>query len=165
MDDGMICADMGEPILEAKQIPFDGDGDLLNYSLAVNDAILKTAVLSFGNPHAVIEVEDLDSLPIDDLGKAIQQHPSFPQSVNVEFMHCISRSEVAIRIYERGVGETQACGSGACAVAFVATELGLVDHNVQITMSGGQLFAQRKGERIMLTGPAEYIKKECVVSI
>lgn len=163
--DGLLRADMGEPELKRAAIPFIGEGDLIDCPIEVNGKTLRIAVLSLGNPHAVLEVPDVDNFAVEEIGSALQNHACFPNSVNVEFMQCIDRGCIKIRIYERGVGETQACGSGATAAAWVAVRRKLADDRLRVVMPGGELLVEHHRSRMTLTGPAEYVDKEGTVEI
>ncbi len=156
-DDGMIRAAMGQAVTAPERIPFACEGDLMSYPMDVGGREFNIGVLSFGNPHAVVEVARLDDIPVADLGAAMQTHECFPQGVNVEFMQCIDRNTIALRIYERGAGETMACGSGACAAAVIAVRRKRTDSNLRIRMPGGELAAVCDGDSVVLTGPALYV--------
>lgn len=163
LDDGMIRAAMGRAVTVPEQIPFACEGDLMSYPMDVGGREFNIGVLSFGNPHAVVEVARLDDIPVAGLGAAMQTHECFPQGVNVEFMQCIDRNTIALRIYERGAGETMACGSGACAAAVIAVRRNLTDADVRVRMPGGELEAVCDGDSVVLTGPALYVYDGTVV--
>ena len=157
LKDGMVCAAMGKAITAPEEIPFACEGDLMSYPIDVGGREFNIGVISFGNPHAVVEVAQLDDIPIADLGAAMQTHECFPQGVNVEFMQCIDRGTIALRIYERGAGETMACGSGACAAAAIAVRRDLTDASVRVRMPGGELSAVCENDVVTLTGPAAHV--------
>ncbi|TDJ31293.1 MAG: diaminopimelate epimerase [Gammaproteobacteria bacterium] len=155
-DDGRIRVNMGEPVFEPARIPFQTDRRAVDYELEVNQRIQKIGVVSIGNPHAVLRVDDIASAPVDTLGSAIEWHPRFPNRVNVGFMQVDSPSSIRLRVYERGTGETLACGSGACAAVAVGHEQGLLDSRVAVRLPGGELVISwlGKGNPIWMTGPA-----------
>ena len=155
----MITANMGEPSFIPADIPFDSEQQNDLYSIDINNSILKIAALSVGNPHAVLQVDNIDQADVETIGSLIQKHSLFPESVNVGFMQIIDRQNLALRVYERGVGETQACGSGACAAAVAAIKQGLVDKTIEIKLLGGKLTIewQGEGQPILMTGPAETV--------
>jgi diaminopimelate epimerase len=154
--DGRIRVNMGEPVFEPARIPFQADRQAADYELDVNQRIQKIGVVSIGNPHAVLRVDDVASAPVDTLGAAIEWHPRFLNRVNVGFMQVDSPSSIRLRVYERGTGETLACGSGACAAVAIGHEQGLLDSRVAVRLPGGELVIswQGKGNPIWMTGPA-----------
>ena len=154
----LVTANMGAPIFTPSDIPFNSDQQQL-YSMEAGPHSVEIAVLSVGNPHAVIQVEDIDTAEVDNIGTLIQAHKLFPESVNVGFMQIMDRQTIKLRVYERGVGETQACGSGACAAAVAAIQQNLVDSQVNLELLGGSLSIEWHGddEPIMMTGPAETV--------
>lgn len=155
----MITANMGEPSFIPADIPLDSEQQNDLYSIDINNSSLKIAALSVGNPHAVLQVDNIDQADVETIGTLIQKHTFFPESVNVGFMQIIDRQNLALRVYERGVGETQACGSGACAAAVAAIKQGLVDKTIEIELLGGKLTIewQGEGQPILMTGPAETV--------
>ncbi|SFM14787.1 diaminopimelate epimerase [Variovorax sp. OV329] len=166
-DDGRVTVDMGAPIFENERVPFDAAGlspqplgDWHQWHLAMgtqaNSAIVSVAVLSMGNPHAVQLVDDVDSAPVAEQGPRIENHPRFPQRVNAGFMQVQDRSHVRLRVFERGAGETLACGTGACAAVVAGIRLGLLDSRVDVQTRGGQLTIewQGLGHPVLMTGPA-----------
>lgn len=155
----MITANMGEPSFIPADIPLDSEQQKDLYSIDINNSSLKIAALSVGNPHAVLQVDNIDQADVETIGTLIQKHSLFPESVNVGFMQIIDRQNLALRVYERGVGETQACGSGACAAAVAAIKQGLVDKTIEIKLLGGKLTIewQGEGQPILMTGPAETV--------
>ena len=154
--DGQVTVDMGIPRLEPSAIPFEANARDSHYSLNVNGTEIEIAALSMGNPHAVIRVDDIDSAPVAELGPLIEQHPRFPERVNAGFMQIIDTGTIRLRVYERGAGETLACGSGACAAVVAGQIWGQLDHRVTVMLNGGELVVSWAGEGtpVMLTGPA-----------
>ncbi|MGC6481636.1 MAG: diaminopimelate epimerase [Porticoccaceae bacterium] len=155
----LVTANMGAPIFTPSDIPFNSDQQQQLYPMEAGPHSVEIAVLSVGNPHAVIQVEDIDTAEVDNIGTLIQAHKLFPESVNVGFMQIMDRQTIKLRVYERGVGETQACGSGACAAAVAAIQQNLVDSQVNLELLGGSLSIEWHGddEPIMMTGPAETV--------
>ncbi|MBB4818098.1 diaminopimelate epimerase [Pseudomonas alcaligenes] len=154
--DGQVRVDMGPPRLAPQQIPFVAEGEALNYSVEVEGREVELAALSMGNPHAVLRVEDIDKAPVHELGPKIEHHSRFPQRVNVGFLQVIDRNQARLRVWERGAGETQACGTGACAAAVAAIRQGWMDSPVQLELPGGKLSIEWAGpdQSVMMTGPA-----------
>ena len=155
---GTVSVDMGEPDFSAQAVAFDTAGQPgPQYSIDVQNRHVEFAIASMGNPHAVIEVPDTASAPVGTLGAALESHPRFTRRVNVGFRQIRNRSHVRLRVFERGVGETQACGTGACAAVATGIRDGLLDHRVQVDLPGGTLFVswEGPGSRLWLEGPAE----------
>jgi diaminopimelate epimerase len=165
--DGSITVDMGAPILEPGRVPFDAEGlqgekqgrdtlwPLVLELGGARESVLVSAV-SMGNPHAVQVVDDVDTAPVELTGPLIEHHVRFPNRVNAGFMQVINRQHVKLRVFERGVGETLACGTGACAAAVAGIRRGLLDSPVRIDARGGQLSIawDGEGQPVYLTGPA-----------
>ena len=154
-----VRVDMGQPVLTPAKIPTTlgtGDGPLLDIPLEVDGETLQVSSVSMGNPHAVIFVEDPDRADVEHLGPLIEHHSAFPNRVNVEFVTPLGRDRIRQRTWERGAGETLACGSGACAAAVVAMLRGVVDDEVTIELRGGELEISWQGEGtpVFMTGPA-----------
>ncbi len=154
-----VIVDMGRPVLEPAKIPTTlgaGEGPVLDVPLEVDGETLRVSCVSMGNPHAVIFVGDPDTAPLERLGPRIEHHPAFPNRVNVEFVAPAGRGRIRQRTWERGTGETLACGSGACAVAVVSMLRGLVDHRVIVELRGGELEIGWEDEAapVFMTGPA-----------
>jgi diaminopimelate epimerase len=124
LDNGQVTVDMGAPRFAPADIPFAAEAEAPSYALKVGQHVLDIAALSMGNPHAVLRVNDLDSAPVDILGPAIESHPRFPQRVNAGFMQVLTPHDIRLRVYERGAGETLACGTGACAAAVAGIRQG-----------------------------------------
>ncbi len=154
-----VRVEMGPPVLAPAKIPTTlatGDGPVLDIPLEIDGEILRVSSVSMGNPHAVVFVEDPDRVPVERWGSLIENHSAFPNRVNVEFVTPLGRDRIRQRTWERGVGETLACGSGACAVAVVAMLRGVVDDEVTIELRGGELEIGWKGGAapVIMTGPA-----------
>ena len=160
-DDGNVTVDMGAPILEPQKIPFIANEKLSQYQLDISGEEISFGAVSMGNPHAVIVVDDVDSMNIEKLAKALQEHPSFPNSVNVGFMQVIDSQHIKLRVYERGVGETQACGTGACAAVVAGTLQGLLTETVEVSLLGGNLSIHWAGDKnpVMMSGPTATVYK------
>ena len=154
--DGAVTVDMGVPRFEPRDIPFLTDHRALVYLLSLADKIIEISALSMGNPHAVQVVEDVDIAPVASDGPQIERHASFPKRVNAGFMHILDRSHIKLRVFERGAGETLACGTGACAAVVAGIQRGLLDPVVRVTMHGGDLLIRWAGEAqpVLMTGPA-----------
>ena len=155
-DDGQVTVDMGIPRFAPADVPFvDGTG-AVEEPLAVDGATLDVSVLSMGNPHAVQVVPDVDAAPVTTQGPRIEHHPRFPRRVNAGYMAVVDRATIRLRVWERGAGETLACGTGACAAAVAGIRRGLVDSPVRVITRGGELAIRWAGEGspVMMTGPA-----------
>ena len=154
--DGSVTVDMGIPRFLPAEIPFIHDEDVVIYSLDVADESLEISVVSMGNPHAVQVVASVDSAPVGEHGPLIERHERFPQRVNAGFMQVVDRHAIRLRVYERGSGETLACGTGACAAAVTGIRRGLLDSPVRVTTRGGDLVIvwAGPGKPVMMTGPA-----------
>ncbi len=152
----MVTVNMGTPDFQPQSLPFLAENQAETYDLMVNGAEYAIGAVSMGNPHAVMQVDDLETMNIDTLGKAIAGHAKFPNRVNAGFMQIIDREEIRLRVFERGVGETRACGTGACAAVAVGRMLGLLDEKVTVHLAGGDLSIQWTGEghALLMTGPA-----------
>ena len=158
--DGLITVDMGPPELQPAKIPFIADAPEVHYELEIKDENLEQTVclsaVNIGNPHAVLTVSDVDTAPVEQLGRIIEQHPQFPERVNVGFMQIVSRNKIRLRVFERGVGETKACGTGACAAVVAGQLQGSLDNQVTVELRGGNLEIEWQGDdsNIQMTGPA-----------
>jgi diaminopimelate epimerase len=154
--DGQISVNMGPPRLEPGQIPFIADAAALSYQVELDGTQHALAAVSMGNPHAVLRVADAEQAPVHSLGAKLELHPRFPQRVNVGFIQVVDRHYAKLRVWERGAGETQACGTGACAAAVAAIRQGWMDSPVQIELPGGRLSIEWAGgdQPVMMTGPA-----------
>ena len=155
-EDGQVTVNMGVPRLQPGEIPFDAPAYAPLYPLHAADHELEIAALSMGNPHAVLLVDDIDSAPVAELGPIIERHPRFPERVNAGFMQVVDRQTIHVRVYERGAGETLACGSGACAAVVAGQLWERLDTRVKVFLKGGELMVswRGKGEPVMMTGPA-----------
>jgi len=154
-----VTVNMGVPAFEPDRIPLRANTRRDTYSVDVEGNEIEFSALSIGNPHAVIQVEDTDNAPVEWLGQILESHALFPDRANIGFMQAIDRTRFALRVFERGVGETIACGSGACAAAIVGMQLGLLDNQVTAHLSGGDLAISWAGEGqpAMMTGPAQSV--------
>jgi len=152
----LVRVDMGIPQLDPAQIPFQAEGPAARYDIDVAGETYQVAAVSMGNPHTLLQVDDVDTAPVETLGPALECHSRFPNRVNVGFMQIVDRNTIKLRVFERGVGETQACGSGACAAAVAAIQQELVDSSVTVQLSGGDLNIRWQGENkpLLMTGPA-----------
>ncbi len=163
--EGRVTVDMGRPVIAPAKIPTtlaSGDGPVIDVPLSVDGWDGETPIVSsvsMGNPHVVVPVDDPDTAPVERLGRLIENHPAFPNRVNVEFITPVGRSRIRQRTWERGTGETLACGSGACAVAVVSMLRGVVDRRVEIELRGGVLdiIWEDDEAHVMMTGPAEEV--------
>ena len=154
--DGQVTVDMGIPELAPWKIPFNADTRLDEYALDVNGAVVKIGAVSMGNPHAVTIVENVDTAAVETLGAEIEAHALFPQRVNAGFMQIIDDGHIRLRVFERGAGETLACGTGACAAVVIGHLQGHLTENVEVELPGGSLHISWQGEAspVMMTGPA-----------
>lgn len=154
--DGSVAVDMGVPVLNPADIPFQAETRAATYGLDLDRDALEISAVSMGNPHAVLLVENTAEAPVQELGSRIQQHPRFPEGVNVGFMAVLSREEIDLRVLERGAGETLACGTGACAAVVAGRLRGLLDEEVKVNLAGGSLNIRwaGEGESAVMTGPA-----------
>ena len=154
--DGQVTVDMGAPVFEPAKIPFDAPEQALTYDLLVGKNLNKINSLSMGNPHAVQVVADIETAPVASVGPLIEAHPRFPKRVNAGFMQVLSRNHIRLRVYERGAGETLACGTGACAAVVAGVQRGLLDARVRVTTRGGDLSIAwaGPGQPVWMTGPA-----------
>ncbi|TSA49014.1 MAG: diaminopimelate epimerase [Nitrosomonadales bacterium] len=154
--DGQVTVDMGAPRFAPADIPFVAETPALTYALQVGAATVDVSLLSMGNPHAVQTVADVDAAPIAAQGPLIECHQRFPQRVNAGFMQVMDAHHIRLRVYERGAGETLACGTGACAAAVAGMRLGLLSSPVRVSMRGGELVIRWDGgdTPVLMTGPA-----------
>lgn len=152
-----VTVDMGKPILTPSLIPVDLDMDMvINEPITINGEIYKVTCVSMGNPHAVVFVEDTKDVPIEIIGPLFENHEIFPNRVNTEFVQVIDRTHIDMRVWERGSGETLACGTGACASVIACILNGLTDHEVRVTLLGGDIIVRydEKVDLVYMTGPA-----------
>lgn len=176
LDDGEVSVDMGVPEFAPANIPFNSEFECAQYELIFSNAEPSKAAVgvvqntderskayfgsvSLGNPHAVLRVDDIDTAPVADIGKSLQSHSAFPAGVNVGFMQRLSDSEIRLRVFERGVGETQACGTGACAAVAVGVRQGLLQRQVSVALLGGTLkiLWPENNKTIEMTGPCSTV--------
>jgi diaminopimelate epimerase len=158
-DDGEVTVDMGVPRFAATQVPFVGGTDAIAEPLDVDGRTVLISALSMGNPHAVQVVADVEDAPVATLGPLIERHPRFPQRVNAGFMLVVDRATIRLRVYERGAGETLACGTGACAAVVAGRRRGLLDEHVRVITRGGALSISWPGgdAPVMMKGPAHSV--------
>ncbi len=154
LDDSRVRVNMGIPRFEPRTIPLDTEAQAGQYSLDIDGQSIQFSALAIGNPHIVMQVDDISSANVETLGPLLESHPFFPQRVNVGFMQIIDRGNFNLRVFERGVGETKACGSGACAAFVAGQRLGLLDAQAQAHLLGGDLKLEWQGEGnpVMMTG-------------
>jgi len=155
-EDLQVEVDMGAPELMPERIPFIADEKAAIYEVEGDGQTIELSAVSMGNPHGVLVVDNVDSAPVATLGPALERHSRFPNRANIGFMQILSRSEVRLRVFERGAGETQACGTGACAAVVAGRLRGLLDERVLVHLPGGDLEIAwaGEGEPVMMTGPA-----------
>jgi diaminopimelate epimerase len=155
-DDGLVSVDMGVPNFDPRALPMDAAAEAPLYSLKMDGADVEIGAVSMGNPHAVLEVPDVKTAPLERFGPSIEHHPRFPRGTNVGFMQIVGRGRIRLRVFERGVGETLACGTGACAAVAVGRRRGLLDEDVQVELPGGIATVSWPvlSGHIWLTGPA-----------
>jgi diaminopimelate epimerase len=154
--DGQVTVDMGVPRFEPREVPFEAPARAPLYDIDVNGQRREVSVLSMGNPHAVQLVTDVDHAPVTSEGPWIERHPRFPKRVNAGFMQIVDRGHIRLRVFERGAGETLACGTGACAAVVAGRQRGLLNATVNVSVLGGSLRISWKGEGepVLMTGPA-----------
>jgi len=154
--DGAVTVNMGVPRFEPRDVPFEAGARQPVYDLDVDGAAVPVSVLSMGNPHAVQIVADAEHAPVTTQGPRIEHHPRFPKRVNAGYMQVLDRGHIHVRVWERGAGETLACGTGACAAVVTGRLRGLLDENVAVRVRGGtlQVSWHGEGEPVMMTGPA-----------
>jgi diaminopimelate epimerase len=155
--DGLVAVAMGVPNFDPASLPFEADGSAATYHLDTSAGPVEIGAVSVGNPHAVIRVRDVATAPVDTVGPAVENHPRFPRRVNVGFLEILAPDHVRLRVFERGVGETLACGTGACAAVAVGRRHGPLAEEVSVDVPGGRMIVRwpGPGEPIWLTGPAE----------
>ncbi|MDH3513401.1 MAG: diaminopimelate epimerase [Gammaproteobacteria bacterium] len=154
--DGRVSVNMGVPRMEPEEIPFEANAREIVYDLKVDGRTVSVSVVSLGNPHAVQVVPDVDAAPVNTQGPQIERHPRFPKRVNAGYMQILDRRHIRLRVFERGAGETLACGSGACAAVVTGRQRGLLDDKVEVKLPGGtlQVFWAGEGQPVWMTGPA-----------
>jgi len=158
-ENGDVTVRMGVPEFEPSRIPFIAEAEADRYSLDVDGETFVVGAVAIANPHVLLMVDDVDSVDVDRLGPLIESHSRFPKRVNVGFMQRISASHIRLRVYERGVGETRACGTGACAAAAIGHRLGLLNSQVTVSLTGGDLaiFWPELHASIEMTGPCSTV--------
>jgi diaminopimelate epimerase len=158
-DDGEVSVDMGVPRFAPSDVPFTGGTGAVVEPLDVDGRIVEISALSMGNPHAVQLVDDVDAAPVATLGPRIEAHPRFPNRVNAGFMQVVDRATIRLRVYERGAGETLACGTGACAAVVAGIRRGLLDARVRVHTRGGPLTITWSGDAlpVLMKGPARTV--------
>ena len=152
---GWVRVNMGVPRLEPAEIPFIAEQRALTYPIEVANRTLEISAVSMGNPHAVILVDNVDTAPVREIGRPLECHPRFPERVNVGFLQIIDRNNARLRVFERGTGETLACGTGTCAAVVAGIQQGLLDERVRVQLRGGELDIRWQGEGypVWMTGP------------
>jgi diaminopimelate epimerase len=159
LEDGRISVNMGAPTFAPEEVPFTASGSSLSYGLDVDGDTYRIAIVSMGNPHCVLDVDDVAAAPVATLGPLIERHERFPERVNVGFRHIVGPAEIDLRVFERGAGETLACGTGACAAMVTARAAGLVAETVNVNLPGGRLMVSWRGpgDAVWLTGDAHLV--------
>ncbi len=157
LDDGRVSVDMGAPNFEPRSLPFDAPARQRTYRAEMDGQTIEFGAVSMGNPHVVLQVASVHSAAVERIGPSLQHSPLFPRQVNVGFMQIIDPGRIHLRVYERGAGETRACGTGACAAAVVGHDLGLLADDVEVHVPGGVLSVhwQGTGHPVWLTGPVQ----------
>ncbi len=155
----LITVNMGIPKHNPIEIPLLAEQELMLYKVAVNDENISFGAVSMGNPHAVIQVENVENAPVNSLGNILENHTIFPERANVGFMQIINKNKIKLRVYERGAAETLACGSGACAAVVIGIEQNLLDNEVCVELPGGDLNISwsGRGEPVLMVGPACHV--------
>lgn len=158
-NDGQVTVNMGKPLLLPSEIPMKANKQESTYVIRVEDTTVFYGAVSMGNPHCVLEVDDVDTAPVETLGPALEKHERFPEGVNVGFMQILSPDHIKLRVFERGAGETLACGSGACAAAVVGQLQNKLGNDVRVDLPGGSLRIRYNGNDsvVKMTGPAEHV--------
>jgi len=156
LEDRQVEVDMGEPELVPAEIPFVAEAVAISYPIEVAGQVLDISAVSMGNPHGVLLVDDVSSAPVETLGPLLERHERFPARANIGFMQVLSEREIRLRVYERGAGETRACGTGACAAVVAGRLRGLLGDDVTVHLPGGELRIRWAGEghSVLMTGPA-----------
>jgi diaminopimelate epimerase len=159
--DGLVTVSMGAPVFEPDRLPFAAECSAETYVLEVENKALTISAVSMGNPHVVLQVTDVSSAKVSEIGPLIEHHERFAERTNVGFMHIVDRQTINLRVHERGVGETAACGTGACAAVVCGQRLGLLDDAVSVQLPGGQVMVSWRGgeDPVWLKGNAEWINE------
>jgi diaminopimelate epimerase len=155
-NNGDVSVELGEPDFRPESVPFQTEGGEPPYPIEAGDQDIEISVVSIGNPHAVIRVDDVDEAPIATIGPLLENHARFPNRANIGFMQVVAADRIRLRVYERGVGETQACGTGACAAVVVGQHEGALDPIVEVELPGGRATVRwdGPGSPVWLTGEA-----------
>jgi diaminopimelate epimerase len=153
-NDGQVKVNMGQPEFTPARIPFHAPAESLHYPLEAQGRQYSIGAVSMGNPHLILKVDSVEDAPLASLGPILEQHPRFPRRVNVSFMQVIDYKNIKLRVYERGTGETLACGTAACAAMAMARRWGYLDSTAVVTLPGGQLQITWEGGPVWMTGPA-----------
>jgi diaminopimelate epimerase len=159
-EDGRVTVNMGAPRFDPAVVPFEAAAPALTYTIDIGGGTrIEASVLSMGNPHAVVITNDTDTAPVADMGDKLCHHPRFPRGTNVGFMQIVGPERIKLRVFERGAGETLACGTGACAAVVAGHRLGLLNERVTVELPGGELNIQWGGDcqPVWLTGAAVYV--------
>lgn len=164
LDNGLISINMGSPEFAPSRIPFLADDEALTYVLEADGQTFDVAAISMGNPHCVLQVPDVSTAPVARIGPLIEHHERYPERTNVGFMRIVDNETIELRVHERGVGETQACGTGACAAVVAGQRLGLLGPEVTVRLPGGEVMVSWRGgqDPVWLTGNAELIAEGTV---
>lgn len=159
LGNGLVRAGMGRPRFQPRDIPLLATAEAALYTLPLAIGSVQVAAVSMGNPHAVLRVDDVEKADVQQLGAAIESHPLFPDRCNVGFMQWLSPQHLRLRVYERGVGETLACGSGACAAAVIAMQSAAVERSVRVSLPGGDLQIEwpDPNDQVWMTGPTQFV--------
>lgn len=157
--DGQVRVDMGVPMFDPRDVPYAAAHRQLRYAITLDGQHIEFGIASMGNPHLMLEVADVDRAPVESWGPRLESHVDFPERVNVGFLQVLSPSQARLRVFERGAGETLACGSGACAAIAIARTWGRVGPRVEVQVRGGLLVIEWAGEGqpVLMTGPAETV--------
>ena len=158
-DDDLVCVNMGEPNFDPQTVPFRATKEEKTYIMRAAENTVLCGVVSMGNPHCVLQVDDVKTAKVELLGPVLEGHERFPERANIGFMQIVSREHIKLRVYERGAGETQACGSGACAAVAVGIQQELLSEEVHVELPGGSLHIRWKGpgSPLFMTGPATHV--------
>ena len=159
LDNDQVRVNMGTPVLAPREIPFDAAEQQAVYSVTVDGQTYPLGAVSMGNPHGILVVDDTETAPVLSLGPHLEQHARFPEHANISFMQICATNHIRLRVYERGAGETLACGSGACAAVVSGRLRGLLGEQVKVDLPGGQLMIEWQGETtpVFLSGPARFV--------
>ncbi|MEM7208812.1 MAG: diaminopimelate epimerase [Pseudomonadota bacterium] len=162
--DDLVTVAMGIPTFLPAEIPFIAESQDIRYEVAIDDESYEFGTVAIGNPHAVTDVDDVDTAPVERIGAALQSHARFPNRVNVGFRQILNRDHIRLRVFERGVGETLACGTGACAAAITGMIQDVLNYRVTVSLPGGDLVVHWRGENqaVMMTGPAQTVYRGSV---